>query len=65
MGECCPPTAADYASAAAYEAQKRIQEMNKKMDELVARNEQLTQQIVILEGKLAALSFSIAKLKGK
>ena len=65
MGECYPPTAADYANHNAQEALARFENIKRRVEELVKLNEDLTQKIAILEGRIAALSFSVSKLKGQ
>ena len=65
MGECSPPTSADFASHNAHEALAKFEKIKQRVEELHKLNEELKQKIAILEGRIAALSFSISKLKGQ
>lgn len=58
MGECCLPTAADYANHNANEALQKTKELLEKMATFQTQLEALTTQVRILEGKIATMTYN-------
>ena len=65
MGECCPPTAADYANHNANESLQKTKELLEKMATFQTQLEALTKQVRILEGKIATMTYNTStKFRG-